>query len=88
MRIAIQADDGDEVSICTDFVSAEQVLVTLEFENGIYGESGQLDSVTLTTAKARELAKALLSVADSIEFDRSPWMAIDWNSDAVHVLAD
>jgi hypothetical protein len=30
MRIAIQADDGDEVSIKADFVSVEQAIITLE----------------------------------------------------------
>jgi hypothetical protein len=29
MRIAIQVDDGDEVSIKADFVSVEQTIVTV-----------------------------------------------------------
>jgi hypothetical protein len=33
MRIAIQADDGDEVSVRADVVSIEQGIVTLEIEN-------------------------------------------------------
>jgi hypothetical protein len=32
MRIAIQADDGDEVAIWADFLSVEQAIVTLEIE--------------------------------------------------------
>jgi hypothetical protein len=68
MRICIQADDGDEVSIKADFVSAEQGVVTLEIENGLYASAIEIESVTLTLDKARELANALLSVADSIEF--------------------
>jgi hypothetical protein len=71
MRIAIQADDGDEVAISADFVSVEQAIVTLEIENMLYGEV-ELDSVTLTIDKARELATALLSVVDSIESVRRP----------------
>jgi hypothetical protein len=66
MRIAIQADDGDEVAISADFLSVEQAIVTLEIENMLYGEV-ELDSVTLTIEKARELARALVSVADAIE---------------------
>jgi hypothetical protein len=72
MRIAIQADDGDEVSISADFLSVEQAIVTLEIENILYSEV-ELDSVTLTIDKARELARALVSVADAIEsVRRSP----------------
>ena len=66
MRIEVQADDGDEVAISADFVSVEQAIVTLEIENMLYNEV-ELDSVTLTIDKARELAKALISVADAIE---------------------
>ena len=38
----------------------------MEIENMLYGEV-ELDSVTLTIDKARELARALVSVADAIE---------------------
>lgn len=68
MRIAIQADDGDEVSIKADFVSAEQGIVTLEIENALYNSALEIKSVTMTLEKARELANALLSVVASIEF--------------------
>jgi len=67
MRIAVQAEDGDEVSISADFLSVEQTIVTLEIENGLYSEVSELDSITLTIDKARELASALLSVIDAIE---------------------
>jgi hypothetical protein len=76
MRIAIQADDGDEVAITADFVSVEQAIVTLEIENMLYGEI-ELDSVALTIDKARELAKALVSVADAIESVRQPLTLTD-----------
>jgi hypothetical protein len=68
MRIAIQADDGDEVSVRADAVSVEQRIVTLEIENLLYDSKIEIESVTLTLQKARELADALLSAADSIEF--------------------
>ena len=67
MRIAVQADDGDEVSISADFLSVEQATVTLEVENRLYSEVSEFDSVTLSIDKARELANALLVVAESIE---------------------
>jgi hypothetical protein len=70
MRIAVQADDGDELSICADFISIEQAVVTMEIANSIYNEGIDFDTVTLTTEKARELAKALISVADAIDVVR------------------
>lgn len=72
MRIAVQADEGDEVSISADFVSIEQAVVTLEIENALYDSEIEIESVTLTIQKARELAKALLSVVEAIEFVRTP----------------
>jgi hypothetical protein len=72
MRIAVQADDGDELAISADFVSIEQAVVTLEIENLLYGEMCEFDSVTLTINKARELAGALLNVADAIESAHQP----------------
>jgi hypothetical protein len=72
MRVAVQADDGDEVTISADFLSVEQAIVTLEIENGLYSEIAEFESITLTIAKARELADALLSVADAIEFVGGP----------------
>jgi hypothetical protein len=72
MRIRVQADDGDEVTIKADFISAEQGIVTLEIENALYESALEIESVTLTLDKARELGNALLSVVDSIEFVRRP----------------
>ena len=54
MRIAIQADDGDEVSIAADFVSVEQAIVTLEIENGIYNSESEIETITLTIDRARD----------------------------------
>jgi hypothetical protein len=67
MRVAVRADDGDEVSIYADRLSVEQSLVTLVIENGLYGAATELESVRLTIDNARELAIALISVADAIE---------------------
>jgi hypothetical protein len=67
MRISVRADEGDEVSISADFISVEQGVVTMEIENALYNSEPQVEAVTLTVDKARELAKALLSVAGAIE---------------------
>jgi hypothetical protein len=75
MRIVVQADNGDEVSICADFVSLEQAIVTLEIENVLYSETGEFDSITLTIDRARELATALLSVTEAIEAASGPPIA-------------
>jgi hypothetical protein len=79
MRIAVQADEGDEVSIVADFVSVEQGVVTLEIENVLYKSEIEIEAVTLTIEKARELAKALLCVANAIEFVSTPMNGFDWN---------
>ncbi len=44
MRIAVQGDDGDEVSINTDVISAEQAVVTLQIKNPIYDSLPSLRS--------------------------------------------
>jgi hypothetical protein len=72
VRISVQADEGDEVSISADFISVEQATVTLEIENTSYDSQPELESVTLSIDKARELAKALLSVVNAIEFVKAP----------------
>lgn len=83
MRIAIQADDGDEVAISADYLSVEQAIVTLEIENGLYSEISEIESITLTIAKARELANALLLVTDAIESaNRQP---SDITGDGLHL---
>jgi len=70
MRIAVQADHGDAISICADFLSIEQALITLEIENQLYNAVSELETVTLTIDKARELAEALLQVANDLELAR------------------
>jgi hypothetical protein len=51
MRIVVQADEGDEVSIVADFVSVEQGVVTLEIENALYKSGLEIEAVTLTIRK-------------------------------------
>jgi len=80
MRIAVQADEGDEVSIVADFVSVEQGVGTLEIENALYKSETEIEAVTLTIEKARELAKALLSVVNAVEFVSTPMNFFDWNA--------
>jgi len=72
MRISVQADDGDEVSINTDVISAEQAVVTLQIKNPIYDSVAELEEVTLTIDKARDLAWALLTMADAVELVSAP----------------
>lgn len=78
MRIAIQADDGDQVSICADVISVEQAAVTVEIENALYDRDSMLETVTLSVEMARELAEALITVAEAIEFVRMPADPSDW----------
>ena len=72
MRISVQADEGDEISISADFISVEQAIVTLEIENNLYNSQPELELVALSIDKARELAKALLSVVNAIELVKAP----------------
>lgn len=72
MRISIQADDGDEMSINTNVISVEQAVVTLQLKNPIYDSVAELEEVTLTIDKARDLAWALLITTDAVEFVSTP----------------
>jgi hypothetical protein len=62
MRIAVQADDGDEIAITADFLSVEQATVTLEIENSLYNEVVEFDSVTLSIESVSEPAAELISL--------------------------
>ena len=70
MRIVVQADHGDAVAICADLLGVEQAIITLEIENQLYTAISELETVTLTVDKARDLAAALLTVADDLELVR------------------
>jgi len=72
MRIVVQADHGDAVTICADLLGVEQAIITLEIENQLYNAISELETVTLTVDKARDLAAALLTVADDLELVRRP----------------
>jgi|HubBroStandDraft_6_1064221.scaffolds.fasta_scaffold876812_1 hypothetical protein len=65
MRIKIQADDCDQTAISAEVVSAQLAFVTFKTESSRYPSK---EAVTLTGDDARELAKALLSAADAIDF--------------------
>ncbi len=72
MRIAVKADYGDEAAIAAHVASGEVAVVTLE--TGTARDKPKTEpeeAVTLTVDKARELAKALISVADAVEFVRT-----------------
>ena len=55
---------------CADLLGVEQAIITLEIENQLYNAVSELETVTLTVDKARDLAAALLTVADDLELVR------------------
>ena len=59
MRISVQADEGDEVSICADFISVEQAIVTLEIENTFYNSQTELESVRCRPETGWNLGSAI-----------------------------
>ncbi len=67
MRVIVCADDGDQIAIDADDVATEQAVIRLAVENSTYGEVVDFEGVTLTTRRARELAAALLTIAEAIE---------------------
>jgi hypothetical protein len=67
MRIFVRADDGDQIVVNADDLATEQQLVRLEFSNLAFDDCNEFDSIALTTARARDLAAALLTIADAID---------------------
>jgi hypothetical protein len=67
MRVIVCADDGDQIAIDADDVATEQAVIRLAIENPTYNETLDFEGVTLTTRRARELASALLTIAEAIE---------------------
>ena len=67
MRILVRADDGDQIVIDADDLATEQQIVRLEFFNVSFQEPGEHEPIALTTARARELASALLIIADAVD---------------------
>lgn len=67
MQTVIKADDGDLITVHADDLSIEQLTVRLEIESPAYDGAGEFDQLTLSTRRARELAKALIQCADLVE---------------------
>lgn len=68
MRIFVRADDGDQIVINADDLAAEQCVVRLEFSNLLaFNDVDEIDLIALTTDRARDLAAALLTIADAID---------------------
>jgi len=74
MRVIVCADDGDQIAIDADDVATEQAVIRLGIENLTYSDAIDFEGVTLTTRRARELAAALLTFAETIErYHSRPW---------------
>ncbi len=69
MQTMIKADDGDLITVHADDLSIEQLTVRLELESPAYGSLAEFDQLTLSTRRARELAKALIQAADLVELN-------------------
>jgi hypothetical protein len=65
MRIVVCADDGDEITVNVDELGAEQRVIRLELHNFMFGDIGDYEAITLTIERARELASAILTIADA-----------------------
>jgi len=76
MQISVKAGDGDEAEIGANVVSGELALVTLETTSTRSNLKTELQPMTLTVGQARELANALTSVADAVEFVRTNEFAL------------
>jgi hypothetical protein len=74
MQVIVRAEDGDQIAIAADEVATEQAVIKLGFEDPTFNELADFDGMTLTIQRARELASALLTIADAIEsYHASPW---------------
>lgn len=67
MRIVVRADDGDQITVKADDITAEQRIVTLEFHNLTFNEIEEFESIALTVDRARELATALATIAATVD---------------------
>ena len=67
MRVIVCADDGDQIAIDADDVATEQAVIRLGLQNPTYNETSDFECVNLTIGSARELAGALLTMAEAIE---------------------
>jgi hypothetical protein len=74
MQVIVRADDGDQIAIDADDVATEQAVIRLCVANPTFDEASEFEGVTLTTTRARELAAALMTIADAIEsYHSQPW---------------
>ncbi len=77
MLITVKANDGDPVLVRANLVSGELAHVTLVETRSVQIDAKiQPEAVALTADEARELAKALTSVADAIDFVRTNEFAL------------
>jgi len=76
MQISVKAGDGDEAAIGANVVSGELALVTFETTSTRSNLKTERLPMTLTVDQARELANALTSVADAVEFVRANEFAL------------
>lgn len=66
MRLLIQAEDGDLLTVAADQLGCEQGLVRVHLDNRIFQQT-ELDSFSLSFDQARKLAHALLSASLFVE---------------------
>ena len=67
MRIIVRADDGDQITVNADDIATEQRVVRLELHNLAFDEIEDFELVTMTVERARELARALLTIAEAVD---------------------
>jgi hypothetical protein len=70
MALTIRADDGDELSVHTQQLCEELIIVRLELHNNSYVDEGDFDWITLTPQQAHALGRALMSAAETIAPDQ------------------
>ena len=77
MLIAIKVDNAHhDAAIRANVASSELALVTLDTGTSRSHSRNENETVTLGVEEARELAKALISVADAVEFVRTNEFAL------------
>jgi hypothetical protein len=65
MRIVVRADDGDQITVNVDDLATEQRIIRLELYNSMFNDIDDFETITLTIDRARELASAILCIADA-----------------------
>jgi hypothetical protein len=67
MRIIVRADDGDQITVNADDIATEQRIIRLELHNLAFNAVEDFELVTMTVERARELACALLTIAEAVD---------------------